>query len=135
MKQNVEAQLLALDSLQDWSKWLVGVDAGVLGLLAFSVKELEAPCALTKGLLVTSFLSFFLSLFLASWLVGAIPPFKQALKSDHPDKRHIQWRDRPTLYRFRYGGFSLWSFALFQHVAFLVGAFALTVVLIIRVVN
>lgn len=122
----------ALKALQDWSKWLVGINAGVLGLLSFSVqhsvkKYTPAPTnsTLTPANLppetanpnleptnplgnydeigiIVAICSFGLSLLVATWLVGSLPGFTQLLKTNSDPGKVIKWKGKNSIYQFKY---------------------------------
>jgi hypothetical protein len=132
LKQLLEAQLAALGSLQDWSKWLVGIDAGVLGLLVFAAQRIETsphPPAKAIFLLVLAIVSFCLSLLIASWLVGAVPAFIMHLKADDTWNNRIWWIDwrANNIYGFRFGRIPLQVYAFLQHLFFMAGVILLTI--------
>jgi hypothetical protein len=123
-----DAQLAALNSLQDWSKWLVGVDAGVLGLLAFAFEKGLASVPEVRVWLAGAIVSFCASLVIATWLVGAVPAFVQRLEANDQNEKEpcwLKWR-KNNIYEFTYGGIPVQAYAFLQHITFMTGAVLLT---------
>ncbi|MFY9825404.1 MAG: hypothetical protein WAM82_28775 [Thermoanaerobaculia bacterium] len=127
--QLLDAQLVALGSLQDWSKWLVGINAGVLGLLVFAAQRIEHPAPKGITYLICAIISFCASLTIATWLVGAVPAFIMRLKAHDAWSKKIWWIDwrEKNIYGFKYGCIPLQVYAVLQHLAFVAGVILLTV--------
>ncbi|MEM7790401.1 MAG: hypothetical protein AAF546_03275 [Verrucomicrobiota bacterium] len=117
-----EAQLEAFKSLVEWSKWLVGVDAGILGLLTFNDQLSE----FNLFLLVVAISSLGISLTIASFLVGVLPSIILSSKSDKPlDLPGVSCLDEDYIYDFKYNRIKIRYYAFYQHLFFLVGLGAL----------
>jgi hypothetical protein len=67
------AAIEGLKSLQDWSKWLVGINAGVIGLLSIAVKDLQYSVPCLKAFPSLALLCLIVSVAAAAYLVGVIP--------------------------------------------------------------
>ena len=132
-EKGIEANVAELKSLQDWSKWLVGVDAGVLALLEFSIEKghaMHSPEIRTCLSVAVVFFAF--SLFVATWLVGASPIFIYYLKSGQVGDWFIGCPPDKSIYQFPYGTFTLQQYAFVQHIAFLGGAVFLVIALLVQ---
>lgn len=130
-----DARLDALTSLQDWSKWLVGIDAGILGLLTFGAGKAANYSFGSKASLIGAIICFCVSLIIATWLVGAVPAFIMHLKAkDEPNRWWINW-DSPNMYDFTYGGIRIQVYAFLQHLAFMFGVVLLTTSLVIHLLH
>jgi len=68
---------VALSALKDWSTWLVTIQTAVLAAVGYSLgKGALLPIdrnPLVRKLLVATFISLALSIFFATWALGAIP--------------------------------------------------------------
>ena len=122
------AQLDALIVLHGWSKWLVGLDAGILGLLTFSLQDLDKAYFKTfPGMsLLFGVAGFALSLLVAAWLVGSLPGFTQQLKTN-VQSSPLDWQKKPTIYEFKYAKIELRWYAGLQHGFFIVGVIGLAI--------
>jgi hypothetical protein len=68
-----KAAIEGLKSLQDWSKWLVGINAGVIGLLSIAVKDLQSSFPFYDVFPLLALFCLIVSVAAAAYLVGAIP--------------------------------------------------------------
>lgn len=130
-------QIEAFKALGEWSKWLVGLNAGILGLLVFGVKTARNES--TNCFLAGAVVFLTISLLIATWLVGAVPPFIQCLMSENVGKSALIGRsvkcDGDNIYGFRYGRIPILLFAFFQHAAFVLGIVFLAIALCIWILG
>jgi hypothetical protein len=106
-------QLEAVKLLKDWSTWLVTVQTGALGLITiFSDKKILTFNCWS----VVTVLSFTLSIFAATWVLGALPSIAQRITA--ADNVH-------AMHLFEWLPIRLWVASGLQHLLFVAGIFAL----------
>jgi hypothetical protein len=124
-----DAKLTALGSLQDWSKWLVGIDAGVLGLLMFAAQKIDPKESKGITVLILAIISFSVSLIIATWLVGAMPAFIMRVKAGDTWNNKTWWIDcsAGNIYGFTYGFIPVQVYSALQHLFFIAGVVLLAI--------
>jgi hypothetical protein len=123
-------KVATLELLKDWSKWLVAIDTAALALLGSAGKWQGSG---EKTFAVIGGVAFLISLIAATFLVGAVPVLVQrVLVPALPDSPAVKTHDRESVYAFRYGPFSVETYAVLQHYSFLVAAASITVAQLLK---
>lgn len=125
---------VALSALKDWSTWLVTIQTAVLAAVGYSLgKGALLPIdrnPLVRKLLVATFITLALSIFFATWALGAIPSILLRIQENpqNTDFYHMPISGAPffesiygALPGFLQSCLQLWTFVLAEHLLFLIG--------------
>jgi len=112
----VKNDMEAIKLIQDWSKWLVGINtAGIGAIGALTIKGSNFNFHYSVFFALFSVLSFLLSLLSAGSLLLALPGVVQRLDMLRPGQ------DVFHMGTFEGGGTQLYIFTAVQHISFLLG--------------
>jgi hypothetical protein len=125
---------VALNALKDWSAWLVGIQAAVLGLAGLSIGKdgslVAADAKAGRLFLRVAIVAFAGSIFCATWVLGAIPSIVLRLGRTPEDDNfyHMPISGAPAFEWFyeRLPGLvqsllQLWFFVAAEHWLFVIG--------------
>jgi hypothetical protein len=122
---------VALSALKDWSTWLVTIQTAVLAAVGYSLgKGALLPIdrnPLVRKLLVATFITLALSIFFATWALGAIPSILLRIQENpqNTDFYHMPISGAPffesiygALPGFLHSCLQLWAFSFWPSTCF-----------------
>ena len=103
----------ALKALQDWSKWLVAIQAGVI---AFGGEGISSEFFYQFAIW-----SFLVSIIIGTILVGSIPPILQGTNIKEYAKAYLLGWPLSGIYKIKKFNLPIAVYAFFEHIFFIIG--------------
>lgn len=122
MKLTKELNLEAAKLVKEWSVWMVGVQAALIGFILKN--EMQPP--LLGSTLNLSLACFVLSILAAAWVLGALPFVViciPEMQDRDPSMSNIFFSKIDSIFPLKF--IPLWVMALIQHVTFALGLICL----------